>query len=100
MGEVERINGLKLGVAKGPDNSSVLTSKGQDVSLEKRTFLLLIPARGVFPHGPADVEVARQAEPWVAGDGPALPADVSLGELVPTNYTLFICQRDVSQRCS
>ena len=58
MGEVERINGLKLGVAKGPDNSSVLTSKGQDVSLEKRTFLLLIPARGVFPHGPADVEVA------------------------------------------
>jgi hypothetical protein len=48
IGEVSGIRGLKLGVGTGPDNSSTLTSKGHDVSLEKHTLLLLIPAQGTY----------------------------------------------------
>jgi hypothetical protein len=49
MGEVSGIRGLKLGVGTGPENSTTLSITGHDVSLEKRTALLLVPARGTYP---------------------------------------------------
>jgi hypothetical protein len=45
MGDVYRIKGLKLSVGTGPENSSILTSKDHDVSLEKHSLLLLVPAQ-------------------------------------------------------
>ncbi len=76
MGEVDGIKGLKLDVATGPENSSVLTCRGHDVALEKHTLLLLIPARGIFPRGPTDPDAARPVAARVARDGPTLPSDV------------------------
>jgi hypothetical protein len=45
VGEVAGIKGLKLSVGTGPENSTDLTLDGHDVSLEKHTILLLVPAR-------------------------------------------------------
>jgi hypothetical protein len=45
MGDVHGIKGLKLSVGTGPENSSILTSKDHDVSLEKKSLLLLVPAQ-------------------------------------------------------
>ena len=44
MGDVYHVKGLKLSVGTGPENSSILTSKDHDVSLEKHSLLLLVPA--------------------------------------------------------
>lgn len=49
MGEVSGIHGLTLAVGSGPVSSSLLTAKNHDVSLEKHTMLLLVPAKGTFP---------------------------------------------------
>ena len=83
MGEVDGIRGLKLDVATGPEDSSVLTSKGHDVSLEKHTLLLLVPARGILPRGPDDGEAARPASARVARDGPTQASDVAAKLSVP-----------------
>ena len=45
MGDVYHIRGLKLSVGTGPENSSILTSKDHDVSLEKHSVFLLVPAQ-------------------------------------------------------
>ncbi len=58
MGTVEGIPGVKLSVGTGPDNSSVLTSTKRDVSLEKHSMLLLIPAQGNIP-----LALAKPAQP-------------------------------------
>ena len=63
MGDVANIKGLKLSVGTGPDNSSVLSSKDRDVTVESHTVLLLVPAQGAIP---------RMAEASVTP--PALPA--------------------------
>jgi hypothetical protein len=76
MGEVDGIRGLKLDVATGPENSSVLTGRGHDVSLEKHTLLLLIPARGIFPRGAAEAETARPVAARVARDSTTLVSGV------------------------
>jgi len=65
MGYVSRIRGLKLNVGSGPDDSSVLTSADRDISLEKHTLLLLIPAQGTFPN----TEAAGAAHPANSSDG-------------------------------
>ncbi len=54
MGEVVGIKHVKLSVGTGPESSSVLTSEDRDLSLETHTVLLLVPAQGTFPRGPAD----------------------------------------------
>jgi hypothetical protein len=61
MGEVSGIRGLKLSVGTGPDNSSVLTSKGHDVSVEKHTLLLLVPAQGTYPRSETSTYAAQPA---------------------------------------
>jgi len=78
MGYVSGIRGLKLSVGTGPENSSELTSKDHDVSLEKHTLLLLVPAQGTFPRTAANPSAAADsgaaAKPDVAQP---MPADAS-----------------------
>jgi hypothetical protein len=63
MGEVYGIRGLKLSVGTGPENSSILTSNNRDVSLEKHSLLLLIPAQGTFPRATAGSSVDERVAP-------------------------------------
>ena len=77
IGEVSGIRGLKLSVGTGPDNSSTLTSKGHDVSLEKHTLLLLIPAQGTYPRAETNSDAAQPA--------PADPSQVA--RTTPTSNT-------------
>lgn len=67
MGDVANIKGLKLGVGTGPDNSSVLSSKDHDVSVEMHTVLLLIPAQGAIPRMAANPGAAQPASAAAAG---------------------------------
>ena len=67
MGDVSGIRGLKLSVGAGPDNSSVLTSKNHDVSLDKHTVLLLIPAQGAFPRASANPGGAQPPSAGASG---------------------------------
>ena len=67
IGEVSGIRGLKLSVGTGSDNSSVLTSKGHDVSLEKHTLLLLVPAQGTYPRAETSSDAARPAPADASG---------------------------------
>ncbi len=57
MGDVYGIRGLKLSVGTGPENSSILTSNNRDVSLEKHSLFLLVPAQGTFPRASAGSSV-------------------------------------------
>jgi hypothetical protein len=77
MGDVYGIHGLKLSVGTGAESSSLLTSNNHDVSLEKHSLLLLIPAQGTFsraspgakidervaPPGPTETSVERSTAP-------------------------------------
>jgi hypothetical protein len=60
VGEVSGIRGLKLSPGTGPDNSTVLTSKGHDVSLDRHSLLLLVPLKGTFPTTPTDPEATSR----------------------------------------
>jgi hypothetical protein len=71
MGDVVGIRGLKLSVGTGPGSSSVLTLTGHDVSLDRRTLLLLVPAQGTFPRAAANAGVASAAP--AAASGAAAP---------------------------
>jgi hypothetical protein len=63
MGDVYGIRGLKLSVGTGPENSSILTSNNRDVSLEKHSLFLLVPAQGTFPRAPAGASVDERVTP-------------------------------------
>jgi hypothetical protein len=77
VGDISGIKGLKLNVGTGADNSSVLTSKGRDVALEKHTLLLLVPPQGAGLHAAArsDIEgrsdLDRPVPPRYPADSPA-----------------------------
>jgi hypothetical protein len=47
-GDVIEIRGMKLGIGTGPNRSSVLTTRDRDVSLDKFTQFLLVPAALVY----------------------------------------------------
>ncbi len=83
MGEVDGIKGLKLDVATGPENSSVLTCRSHDVSLEKHSLLLLVPSQGILPHGPAGAETARSVAAVVPRERQPLPS-VPSARMSPT----------------
>ena len=55
-GDVIEIRGMKLGIGTGPNRSSVLTTKDRDVSLDKFTQFLLVPAALVY--SPASTALA------------------------------------------
>ncbi len=81
MGEVSGIRGMKLGVGAGPENSSTLTIVGHDVSLEKHTLLLLVPARGTYPRtaiSSTSADASASAPP-MAGAGAAPAGSASAG---------------------
>lgn len=65
MGDVYHVRGLKLSVGTGPENSSILTSKNHDVSLEKHSLLLLVPARWTIsqPSGEPGTAQPESGEP-------------------------------------
>ncbi|HEX4037609.1 MAG TPA: hypothetical protein VHX37_06085 [Acidobacteriaceae bacterium] len=50
-GGVYGIHGLRLSVATGPENSTVLVSKDRDVAIYKHTELLLIPEAAIAAKG-------------------------------------------------
>jgi hypothetical protein len=80
-GTVVDISGLKLEVGTGPNRSSILIAKSRDVSLERFTQILLLPASAVFLPGatirtlkdPA-ARAGATAAPLPAPSGP-IPAD-------------------------
>jgi hypothetical protein len=78
MGEVSGIRGLKLSVGTGPESSSVLTLIGHDVSLERHTVLLLVPAKGAFPRAanasPGALASTTAGAPPTGADAAASPA--------------------------
>jgi len=55
-GAVIDIRGMKLGIGTGPNRSSVLTTRDRDVSLDKFTQFLLVPAALVY--SPASMTLA------------------------------------------
>jgi hypothetical protein len=76
MGEVAGIRGLKLSVGTGPESSSVLTLAGHDVSLERHTVLLLVPAQGTIPREANASSVAHV--PVEAGGTPGAGPDATV----------------------
>ena len=83
MGMVSGIRGLKLSVGTGPDNSSVLTSKNHDVSLEKHTLLLLVPAQGTIPRAPVSPGGAQPTSPDDSGGGGTPASDAGTAVQAP-----------------
>ena len=81
VGEVSGIRGLKLSVGSGPDNSTALTSKDHDVSLDRHSLLLLVPLKGTFPTVSANSETALP--PSAGVPGPEIPADIKMEESLP-----------------
>jgi hypothetical protein len=90
IGSVSGIKGLKLSVGTGPEHSSVLTSKGFDVTLERHTQLLLIPSQTAYsfkaPH-PGATQPALSGPPGESGpavSGPAASESGSAEQDQPT----------------
>ena len=83
MGDVSGIKGLKLSVGAGLENSTALVSKGRDVSLEKHTLLLLVPAQGTFPRMNASAGSSQPIPAGAAGsvDNAASPAQPPVDDL-------------------
>ncbi len=75
MGDVSNIKGLKLSVGTGPDNSSVLSSKDHDVTVEMHTVLLLIPAEGAIPRMAANPAATQPASAATSGASAAAASD-------------------------
>ena len=72
MGDVYGVKGLKLSFGTGPENSSILTSKDHDVSLEKHSLFLLVPVQGILPRTSAEPGV-DQPESAVTPGGDLIP---------------------------
>ncbi len=81
VGDVSGIRGLKLSVGAGPENSSVLTSKNHDVSLERRTLLLLVPLHGTFPTVSANPEATLS--PSTGAPGPEISTAIKMENRFP-----------------
>jgi hypothetical protein len=54
-GDVIDIKGLKLDVGTGPNRSSVLSTTNRDITLDKFTQFLLVPASAAFQPAPASL---------------------------------------------
>ncbi len=93
MGEVDGIKGLKLDVATGPENSSVLTCRGHDVSLEKHTLLLLVPAQATFSRAETSPDSAQPARADTSGMISAAPTSDTVAEMpaLPPIDDLDLC---------
>lgn len=72
-GTVVDISGLKLEVGTGPNRSSVLIAKSRDVSLERYTQILLLPASAVFLPG-ATIRTLKDPAARAGATSQPLPA--------------------------
>ena len=72
-GDVLDIKGLKLELGKGPNRSSLLSSRSRDVSLYKYTQLLLVPASIAFLPAAPPLAAANASNP-LNGAVPMEPA--------------------------
>ena len=101
MGQVVGIKGLTLSVGTGPDKSTVLTSKDHDVSLDKHTLLLLVPALGVFPlaaaNPPANPGAAPPASSVASSGAPSASAPAPAAPVEPPADDIDLC---VPPQCS
>jgi hypothetical protein len=91
IGEVSGIRGLTLSVGTGPDNSSVLTAKGHDVSVEKHTLLLLVPAQGTYPPAETSPDAAPPAAAVSSDGGSTTPVTESVMPSAPPIDDLDVC---------
>jgi hypothetical protein len=87
MGSVSGIRGLKLSVGTGPEDSSILTSTGHDVSLEKHSLLLLVPAPETVPRPAADPGVV----PTMTADASVHIPAVGRGAPAPVHDDIDLC---------
>lgn len=71
-GDVINIRGMKLDIGTGPNQSSVLTTRNRDLSLDAYTQFLLVPAALVSGPGVGSL-VSSNAPPDVALPANALP---------------------------
>src|SRR3954447_24790533 len=71
-GAVIDIRGMKLDIATGPNQSSVLTAKNRDISLDAFTQFLLVPVSLVSGHAAASL-IASTAAPNVNDPPPPMP---------------------------
>jgi hypothetical protein len=107
MGYVAGLRGLTLSVGKGPENSSLLTSKNHDITLDKNTMLLLVPTKGTFP-AKAVASAAGPSSPVAPGvsgsdasGGDASAAGVALAPPVqPAQPALDEIDRCAPPQCS
>jgi hypothetical protein len=85
MGDVYRIRGLKLSVGTGPENSSILTSKDHDVSLEKHSLLLLVPAQWTIARASGEPGTAQPESSEPAMRIPSVARTSALPARPPVN---------------
>ncbi len=85
MGDVHGIKGLKLSVGTGPENSSILTSKDHDVSLEKKSLLLLVPAQWTIARASGEPGTAQPESVEPAARIPAVTRAAALPARPPVN---------------
>lgn len=99
MGDVSGIKGLKLTFGAATDNSAFLTVRGHDVSLEKHTLMLLVPAQGTFPRPPANpASAGASGVTTSATEGaPAAPPVDDIDVCVPPQCNVALPSGDSSQ---
>ena len=84
-GDVLGIDDVILEIGKGPERSSLLTSKTRNVHLEKESLLLLVPDTIAFPKEQAANSVQLLERPSVADTTePRPPADGSVPPSAPS----------------
>ena len=88
-GDVLDIKGLKLELGKGPNRSSLLSSRSRDVALYKYTQLLLVPASIAFLPAAPPLAAANASNP-LNGAVPMEPAPKPAAAIPPN--TLEVCE--------
>ena len=85
MGDVYHIRGLKLSVGTGPENSSILTSKDHDVSLEKHSVFLLVPAQWAIAQASGEPGTSQPESIERAARVPVLTRTAAVAARPPVN---------------
>ena len=98
VGEVSGIRGLKLSVGTGPENSTILTSKDHDVSLDRHSVMLLVPLKGTFPTVSAISETALP--PTAGASGPDVPTDRKMDAPIPAQAPVADIDLCAPPQCS
>lgn len=91
LGDVSGLSGLKLSVGTGPEDSSVLSDKGRNVTLQRLTQFVLVPAalirRAAPAVAPAPATTATAADRAATSN----PASVKLVPPRPPEPDVEVC---------